>query len=48
MKHGHVGVPHVELVACQRCAVAAAHPFGEHPDVCPNCGRNRSRTVVNQ
>jgi predicted RNA-binding Zn-ribbon protein involved in translation (DUF1610 family) len=30
-----------ELVACVRCAVAAAHPNGYHPIHCPACGRDR-------
>lgn len=30
-------------VACVRCAVAAAHPYGHYAGTCPNCGRERER-----
>jgi DNA-binding helix-hairpin-helix protein with protein kinase domain len=31
----------VPAVACKRCAVVAAHPYGSHPRFCPNCMRDR-------
>jgi len=36
-----VSLESVPMVACVRCAVAAAHPFGHHPKRCPNCRRLR-------
>jgi len=33
----------VPMVACVRCAVVAAHPYGHHAERCPNCGRARTR-----